>query len=1323
MADRDRDINIRVKVKDDGSVVLQTIGDKGKQSLESIDRQGKKANETLRSMDGLVAAVTTGFIGLAAVNVGRGLLETASSFEKLETRLTTIQGTSAAAKQSMSWITEFTAQTPYELAQVSDAFVKLNAYGFDAVKWMPMLGDTASSMGKGLNEAVEMFADATTGEFERLKEFGVRAKQEGDKATFSWVENGKQMTVSAQKNQAGISEALDQVFARFEGGMKAQATTWEGMTSNMADAWTAFKLDVMSAGIFDELKGGIEEVLVTAKRLKDDGTLKEWAGGITNAIFSIEAEAIRLAMLLDKIGGTMTMIPMGLFAPGAALGNDNSTAQFEKWAQRNIELEERYKAGDKALQDLADRQVAAQNQVATAVQHTTDVINTQTTTTGTATTKTKKQISEHEKYLDQITAKYLPLKAEAKEVEKAHQALAEQLAKGVITGSEYAVAMDNLYKSQTHVVESEKQAAKAAKDSHEAWQDQQEVIESLYQTSLPEYERALVQIEEKYTNLEDTIRTMVLSGEMAADVAARLQQNLAINKGIDLAAANKQINAFVNKHEEAADKVETVWDSAIHGLNSGLDEWERNGEMSAQSVAQAFSGAIRGIVADWGRGMATMDASSAKMQSIGSTAALYSTIAGSDSGYSGLLAGGVGIVNELYNPGSYANNLAGLQSSVAGLAGKIGSSTVVNGINLADNFGTAGVVNGPAGNFISGMSPGAFASSISGIGTFVTGLLSGQDFKQAAASGAGSAAGAYLGTMILPGIGTILGSMGGSFLGGLVGGDDEPEFTLNEWAPHIDSSYDRNTGIDKTQSQLWDGSGPSGAYLAGVDSLQAQLTAQAQQLSDQLSATASDAFLNALEVIDLSVDAEGRWAVADAQGALEDVLGRYAGKLDGALNTALRAALPAIAEELMGDDSVFALLTDEMQAKIRELINSDAFGVDQFGQLQSYFSQIAQATAPIDEIIATRDLSEYELTLRGIHQRFGALWTQLHNAGVDLEKYTDLEKIKTWALEDAAAANQKAIDQIKEEAAAKRAATISAAADDLRRAYSTEAAVFESSIEQFGRFAVTLRQFEQSLQTGSFSNLSPEDGYAEAKRQFLMVSNRAQIGDPAAIEQLQGVSQTFLAASRGYNASSAAYDADFATVTRVLDATASLSERHVSTAQQQLDALTSQVSALITINDSVQSVRDAILALTSASAPAALSAEERYLQNYPDVAAAVAKGQVATGKQHFDLFGILEGRTFGDGGDHFGGARIVGEFGPELELTGPSRIFNYSDTKRLLSGSSDDETKALLRAVITELSALVRQNGAGISASITRLDSMVTRLDSTKREIRRAANG
>ena len=62
-----------------------------------------------------------------------------------------------------------------------------------------------------------------------------------------------------------------------------------------------------------------------------------------------------------------------------------------------------------------------------------------------------------------------------------------------------------------------------------------------------------------------------------------------------------------------------------------------------------------------------------------------------------------------------------------------------------------------------------------------------------------------------------------------------------------------------------------------------------------------------------------------------------------------------------------------------------------------------------------------------------------------------------------------------------------------------------------------------------------------------------------------------------------------------------------------------------------------------------------------------------------DQPGFGEVGSFASGGYHRGGLRIVGENGPELEATGPARIFSADQTARLLSGNADQ--RALLAAL------------------------------------------
>jgi hypothetical protein len=68
-------------------------------------------------------------------------------------------------------------------------------------------------------------------------------------------------------------------------------------------------------------------------------------------------------------------------------------------------------------------------------------------------------------------------------------------------------------------------------------------------------------------------------------------------------------------------------------------------------------------------------------------------------------------------------------------------------------------------------------------------------------------------------------------------------------------------------------------------------------------------------------------------------------------------------------------------------------------------------------------------------------------------------------------------------------------------------------------------------------------------------------------------------------------------------------------------------------------------------------------------------------------------QRFAAGGLHMGGARIVGENGPELEVTGSSRIFNHGDTMNMLSNAPVVSELQQLRREIVSMRDEQRQLG------------------------------
>lgn len=274
MAASSETLQIIISLKDMASQALGKV----EKSVQGIGNVSAKVSDKIFSLQNAVA-------GIAAGALVKGVIDTSSRFEDLSTALKTVTGSADGAQKAMAWITEFTANTPYELDQVAEGFQSLTSYGLDATKNLEVLGDTAAAMNKPLMQAVEMMADAVTGEFERLKEFGVRAKTEGENVTFSWMQAGKQMEVTTKKTGASIEEALQTILkGRFSGAMEDMSKTWSGMMSNLADSWTLFLKSIGDAGAFDYLKTELAGLLQRIGELKESGKLDEWAGRIGEAI-------------------------------------------------------------------------------------------------------------------------------------------------------------------------------------------------------------------------------------------------------------------------------------------------------------------------------------------------------------------------------------------------------------------------------------------------------------------------------------------------------------------------------------------------------------------------------------------------------------------------------------------------------------------------------------------------------------------------------------------------------------------------------------------------------------------------------------------------------------------------------------------------------------------------------------------------------------------------------------------------------------------------------------------------------------------------------
>ncbi|EEN5283720.1 hypothetical protein YC81_22455 [Salmonella enterica subsp. enterica serovar Enteritidis] len=225
---------------DVASLVVKVSEQGAKATSDRLDNLSKSAKVAGAAVTGLAAVVAA-----TAYKAAQELVESQRQLDKMSASLKTLTGSTQGAKQALSILQDFARDTPYGLEQAVEGFRKLVALGLTpSEEALRSYGNTASAMGKDLNQMIEAVADASTFEFERLKEFGIKAKQNQSDIEFTF----QGTTTVVKKNAADIEQYLLNIGnVNFAGAMADQANTLNGAIASVEDSWSQLKMTLATS--------------------------------------------------------------------------------------------------------------------------------------------------------------------------------------------------------------------------------------------------------------------------------------------------------------------------------------------------------------------------------------------------------------------------------------------------------------------------------------------------------------------------------------------------------------------------------------------------------------------------------------------------------------------------------------------------------------------------------------------------------------------------------------------------------------------------------------------------------------------------------------------------------------------------------------------------------------------------------------------------------------------------------------------------------------------------------------------------------------------
>jgi hypothetical protein len=276
--------------------------------LDNFNRTAKEGEKSAGVLSSAYVKLAGAIGSVVAAGAALGkITEVTREFETLNASLITATGSAEAANVQFKELQDFASETPFALQEVVGSFIKLKNLGLDpSERALASFGNTAAAMGKSLDQFIEAVADAAVGEFERLKEFGIKASSQGDKVVFTFRGVETQVAKSATAIQSFLTDLGENEFA---GAMAQRVDTLDGTIVNLEDNWSKLLVTIgETTGITDTTQSafaGLSRVIQDINTDLGGGTISDEIGLIERRLEELNRRINEGEVLLQKEADTL----------------------------------------------------------------------------------------------------------------------------------------------------------------------------------------------------------------------------------------------------------------------------------------------------------------------------------------------------------------------------------------------------------------------------------------------------------------------------------------------------------------------------------------------------------------------------------------------------------------------------------------------------------------------------------------------------------------------------------------------------------------------------------------------------------------------------------------------------------------------------------------------------------------------------------------------------------------------------------------------------------------------------------------------------------
>ena len=279
-----------------------------KKAINDLDRLERQTDDNVDSANELSSTFKTLF-GAAVLGAGaRSVIQTASNFESLRTRLVALKGSTEEGAKAFNQFTQIAAKTPFQVQNVVEAGATLEAFGVSSEESLKSIADLAAFMGTDIVDAAASFGRAFAGgagAADVLRERGILTLIKDAEG----IEDLSKLTLP--EFRAALERAMTDPDGKIAGATDLLAQTFSGRISNMQDA-------------IDRLQNAIGE-----RFLKQLGQVAIRIGEVANNaatfVSELSDETIQRIQRLGLIVGGLTTA-FGLYRTSVILANISTKA-------------------------------------------------------------------------------------------------------------------------------------------------------------------------------------------------------------------------------------------------------------------------------------------------------------------------------------------------------------------------------------------------------------------------------------------------------------------------------------------------------------------------------------------------------------------------------------------------------------------------------------------------------------------------------------------------------------------------------------------------------------------------------------------------------------------------------------------------------------------------------------------------------------------------------------------------------------------------------------------------------------------------------------